>query len=158
MIKIRKGTIKDIPQIKKCLIDSWVEHAKQEPELLDEERMRRSDIDRYYRKAFQNPKLSFVLIAEIDGKFAGFQRADIQAIPNFFKHNKILYLDDAYILSEFRRKGIATLLIRETENIARRNKIRRLQGRVYTFNKPVQKLLAGLGYRSPFATWNKVID
>ncbi|KKR70986.1 MAG: hypothetical protein UU12_C0011G0006 [Candidatus Woesebacteria bacterium GW2011_GWA2_40_7b] len=35
MIKIRKGNSKDIPQIKESLIDSWVEHAEKEPQLLD---------------------------------------------------------------------------------------------------------------------------
>ena len=158
MIKIRKGTLKDILQIKECLIDSWVDHAKHEPELLDEERMRKSDIEGYYKKVFEDSETSFLIVAEIDGEFAGFQRVDIQEIPNFFKYNKILYLDDAYVLPKFRRNGIGTLLIREAEKIAKQNKIKRLQGRVYTFNKPVQKLLARLGYKSPHATWDKVID
>lgn len=157
MVKIRKGTPKDIPQIEACLIDSWVEHAIHEPELLDKERMEKSDIDGYYKKAFENSKTSFVIVAEVDGKFVGFQRADIQEIPAFFKDNRILYLDDLCVLPEFRRMGIATLLIKEAEKIANQNKIKRLQGRVYTFNKPVQKLLTGLGYRSPHATWDKVI-
>ena len=63
----------------------------------------------------KNPNTSFVIVAEVDGKFAGFQRADIQEIPSFFKHNKIFYLDDAYVLPEYRRMGIATLLIKKAE-------------------------------------------
>ncbi|KKR70987.1 MAG: Diamine N-acetyltransferase [Candidatus Woesebacteria bacterium GW2011_GWA2_40_7b] len=106
----------------------------------------------------KNPNTSFVIVAEVDGKFAGFQRADIQEIPSFFKHNKIFYLDDAYVLPEYRRMGIATLLIKEAEKIAKQNKIQRLQGRVYTFNKPVQNFLLRLGYKSPHAIWDKVIN
>ena len=157
MIKIRKATDKDIPQIKKCLIDSWVDHAIHVPELLDEERMKKSNIEKYYSKALNSPKTSFVIVAELDGKFAGFQRADIQKIPDFFKSNKIIYLDDAYVLPEFRRKGIATVLIKEIEKIAKKNKIKRLQGRVYTYNKSTQKLLTKLGYKTPYATWDKVL-
>lgn len=158
MIKIRKGTIKDIPKIKECLIDSWINHAKNVPHLLDEERMKKSDIEGYYKKALLNSKNSFILIAEIDGEFAGFQRADIQEIPDFFKNNKILYLDDGYVLPKYRRKGVSTFLIREVEKIAKRNKIKRLQARVYSFNKPIQKLLTELGWSIPHSTWDKVID
>jgi len=158
MIKIRKGIIKDILKIKECLIASWVDHARHVPELLDEERMKESDIEGYYKEAFENSKNSFVIVAEVDGKFAGFQRADIQKIPDFFKHSKILYLDDAYVLSKFRKKGIATLLIKEAEKIAKKNKIKSLQGRVYTYNKPIQNLLTKLGYTFPYSTWNKVIS
>jgi GNAT superfamily N-acetyltransferase len=154
---IRKGTLGDIPNIKECLVASWVEHARKEPELLDEERMRQSDIEGYYKKCFDNPDKCFVFVAEVGGKFAGFQRADIQEIPPFFKHNKILYLDDAYTIPEFRRKGVATILIREAEKTARKLGIKRIQSRVYTFNKPARELLMKLGYRSPHATWDKVL-
>ena len=156
-IEIRKGTKEDIPKIKECLVDSWVEHARQEPELLDEEKMRQSDIEGYYTKCFEDPNNSFVLIAEEDGKLVGFQRADVKEIPEFFKNNKILYLDDAYVLPEFRRKGIATKLIVDAERIAKDMDIKRIQSRVYTFNKPTQELLKSLGYRSPHATWDKVL-
>lgn len=157
-IVIRSGTPQDIPEIKKCLIDSWVEHAKQVPELLDEERMGQSDVEGYYKKAFDNPGKSFVFVAEVDGKFSGFQKADIQEIPSFFKHNRILYLDDGYVLPKFRRMGIATKLIQEAEKKAKELGIKRLQARVYTFNKPTQNLFAKLGYSSPHATWDKVLE
>ena len=156
-VEIRRGTVNDIPKIKDCLINSWVDHAKQEPELLDEERMRQSDIEGYYQKCFENADKCFVFVAEKDGNFAGFQRADIQEIQSFFRHNRILYLDDAFVLPEFRRQGIATKLIQEAENIAREKDIKRIQCRVYTFNKSTQKLLSKLGYRTPYATWDKVL-
>lgn len=47
-IAVREGTREDLPFIKSALIDSWVEHAKNEPDLLDEERMKQSDIKSYY--------------------------------------------------------------------------------------------------------------
>lgn len=156
-IKIRAASSEDIPCIKKLLIDSWVEHARREPELLDENRMRQSNVEEYYQKALNNPD-SFVLVAEIDGRFAGFIRGDITEIPNFFKNNRILYLDDCCVEEEFRRKGVATTLLIEMEKIAREKGIKRLQGRVYTFNEPVQELLISLGYSSPHETWNKVIS
>ncbi len=156
-LNIRRGTPEDIPRIKQSLIDSWIEHAKNEPELLDEERMKASNVEGYYKAAFDNPNCH-ILVAEQDGNFAGFIRADIQEIHNFFKHNRILYLDDVYVLPEYRKRGVARFLLTEVETIAREAGIRRLQGRVYTFNKPIQSLLRELGYHSPHAIWDKALE
>lgn len=157
-VTIRGAKPEDIPMIKKCLIDSWVEHAKAVPELLDGERMRASKVEEYYQKCFDEPDKCFVFIAESESRFAGFIRADIQEIPSFFKYPTIMYMDDTYVLPEYRRKGIAKSLIQKVEDLARDKGIKRLQGRVYTFNKPTQKLLESMGYTSPHATWDKVLD
>lgn len=156
-ITIRAGRVSDIPKIKDCLITSWVEHARRVPELLDKKQMRQSDVETYYKKCFDTTDKCFLFVAEVDGEFAGFQRADIQKIPNFFRHNKILYLDDAYVLPKYRRLGIATKLIIESEKKARKLGIKRIQSRVYAFNKPAQELLSRLGYKSPHSTWDKVL-
>ncbi len=156
-ITIRKGKIEDIARIKPCLIDSWVMHARHEPALLDEKRMMRSDIEEYYRKALRNKDCNF-LVAEVDGQFAGFIRADIQRIASFFRNNRILYLDDVYVVRKFRREGVAKSLMLEIESIAKSRHIKRLQARVYAFNKPMQKLLKSMGYGTPHSTWDKVLQ
>lgn len=155
-VKIRPGRRDDIAQIKQCLVDSWVDHAKKEPDLLDEERMRNSNIEKYYQKCFENDQCH-VLVAESDGQFAGFIRGDVQEIPNFFKDNKILYLDDTYVLPQYRRQNIARTLIQEMENLAKQKGIRRIQSRVYTYNKPVQSLLNSMNYNMPHSTWDKIL-
>jgi len=156
-VTIRRGTAEDIPAIKVCLIDSWVEHARHEPNLLDEERMRASNVEAYYEAALSDPN-AHVLVAERDGQFAGFIRADVQEIPNFFKHNRILFLDDVCVVPEYRHQGIARSLLQEIESVARELSIQRLQGRVYAFNTPAQHLLREMGYTSPHATWDKVLE
>jgi len=157
-ITIRNARPGDIPLIKECLIDSWIEHARQLPELLDEERMRTSKIEEYYQKCFDEPDKCFVYVAKSEGKFAGFVRADIQEIASFFRYPTILYLDDVYVPPEFRRKGVARQLIQKVEDLAREKGIKRLQGRVYAFNNATQKLMESMGYTSPHATWDKVLD
>lgn len=155
-LKIRRGTREDIPAIKECLINSWVEHAKNEPGLLDEDRMKASNVEGYYGAALDNSNCH-VLIAEKDGLFAGFIRGDVQEIPNFFKHNKILFLDDVCVVPMYRKQGVARLLLQEIESIAKEAGIQRLQARVYSFNKPAQNLLREIGYQTPYATWDKVL-
>lgn len=157
-IIIRIGKPEDIPVIKECLINSWIQHAKQEPDLLDEDRMKASDIKTYYEQVFDKPENHFLFVAEKGGKFAGFIRADVKQIPDFFKHPKILFLDDTYVLQKFRRKGIAKQLLLKAEKLARKLRIKKIQSRVYFYNKPVQQMLKNEGYRSPHATWDKVLD
>lgn len=155
-MKIRSATLEDIGFIKQHLTDSWVEHAKHEPDLLEEESMKIADVEGYYRAALRSPD-SFVFVAEVDGHIAGTIRADIQDIPKFFKHNKILYIDDVCVAPEYRKAGVAKALLLEVEALAKKRKIRRLQARVYAFNTPAQKLFEKAGYRAPHATWDKLL-
>jgi GNAT superfamily N-acetyltransferase len=154
---IRQGTEEDILLIKPYLLDSWVMHARNEPKLLDEDRMKKSDIEKYYKDALKN-KDSHFLIAEVDGQIVGFIRVDVKTIESFFRDSKILYLDDVYVVKAFRRSGVARALIGEAHKIAKSENIKRLQARVYTFNKPMQNLLISMGYTMPHSTWDKVID
>ena len=152
----RKAKPSDLAAIKSGLIDSWTEHARREPTLLDEEQMRNVGVESYYKDAFESDK-TFVFVAEVDGKFAGVQRADIQEIPHFYKDNKILYLDDAYVSPEFRGQGIIGALIKEVEKVAKERGIKRIQTRVYTYNKPMQRALEKLGYHMPHSSWDKLV-
>jgi GNAT superfamily N-acetyltransferase len=158
-MEIRNGTPADIPLIKKGLMDSWVEHARHVPHLLDEERMRQANVEGYYQDAFANPDRSLVLVAEVEEHFAGFIKGDIEQIPNFFKYfDRTLVLDDVYVFPEYRRQGVARALFKQAEEIARGRGVKRLQGRAYTFNQPVHRLLESLGYTVPHSTWDKVLD
>ncbi len=156
-IIIRSARLDDLPIIKPLWIDSWIEHARHEPGLLDEERMKRSDIDRYFRDALASPK-SLVLVAEINGQVAGAVKADQQDIPSFFRSPHIMYVDDLCTLPQYRRQGVAEALLGAVETKARELGIRRLQARVYTYNLAAQKLNAKLGWRMPHSTWDKELD
>ncbi|MBI5466750.1 MAG: GNAT family N-acetyltransferase [Candidatus Kerfeldbacteria bacterium] len=154
---IRRGELKDLPLIKQCLIDSWVEHARHEPALLDEERMRNSQVEEYYESALTNSK-NIILVAESQGKFAGFVRANKEEIPSFFKNSKTLFIDDICVLPEYRKHGVGRNLLQEIEKLAKGENIRRLQCRVYTFNVPSQRLFQSMGYSMPHSIWDKSLE
>lgn len=145
-----------MPFFKDRLIEMWVDHAKHEPTLLDEEQMRNSNVDKWYKDAFDSDK-TCVFVAEVDGNFAGVVRADINEISHFFKDNKILYLNDAFVLPQYRGRGIMRALIHEVEKAAKEKGIKRIQTRVYTYNKAMQKALEASGYHMPHSTWDKLI-
>lgn len=157
-IIIRPGKLEDVSQIKDNLINLWVEHAKNEPGLLDENEMRKTDAEGFYKKCFETQDKCFTFVAEDSGKIVGFLKADITEIPSFFIHPKILYLDDLFVLPDYRRQGIAKALILKAEELAKEKNIKRIQARVYTFNTGMHEFLKSLGYHSPHATWDKTLD
>lgn len=155
-ILIRKATLQDIPFIKKSLITSWVEHAHQNPEILSEERMKKSKIEKYYSDAINNHK-AYVFIAEIAKNKVGLISGYKKELASFFKDPNILYIDDIYVVPDYRRKGIAKVLLSKMEKVAKENGIKRIDGRIYEFNKPMQKLLAKMNYYTPYGTWVKIL-
>lgn len=155
-VNIRKATNDDIPFIKTCLIDSWVEHAKNNPKLMTEERMRQSKVEEYYSKKIKNEE--YVLIADVDGIRAGLIATYKQQLESFFKDSEVLYIDDIYVVSKYRRMGIAKTLLTEIESIAKKNGIKRIDGKVYSFNKSMQKLLGKMNYHTPYSNWVKVLE
>jgi GNAT superfamily N-acetyltransferase len=155
MIRIRTGKAEDFDNIKNYLIDLWVMHAENEPDLLDKERIRNSNVKSYYQKSLENPEKSCFFVAEEENEIYGFIKIDIKKIDSFFKNPKILYIDDLFVMPKYRRKGVAKLLLNRVENLAKEGGIKRIQARVYAFNSNMHKLLVSQGYNSPYATWNK---
>jgi hypothetical protein len=154
-ICFRDATIDDIPRIEELLKESWIEHARQEPDMLDEDTMRREDVEKYYKDGLSDPTNTFIRIAEIGGQLVGVLRADIKNIEPFFKHQKVLWLDDVVVLKQFRRKRIIDQLLKEFERIAMQNNIEQTQLRVYSYNIAMQTALIRNGYHSPHSLFEK---
>ncbi len=152
----RKATLGDMEFVKSCLIDSWSEHALNTPHLLNKDRLNAFESEDFYIKSIANDEGCF-LIAEHDGKPVGLVVAYITKLSYFFIHPQSIYIDDIYVVDDFRRAGVAKILMDSVEEFAKAKGIRRLDNRVYSYNIPMQKLLTKLGYSSPFATWIKTI-
>ncbi|AHB40196.1 N-acetyltransferase GCN5 [candidate division WWE3 bacterium RAAC2_WWE3_1] len=155
-MKIRKATKKDIPKIRRGLLESWLSHVDNEPMYYNRDRVEKSDIDTYYTNAMDSVD-SFVLIIEENGKFIGFGKADIQKIEPWYKEQKVLYIDDIYIEKEFRKKGCAKTLLQEFEKMAKTRDIKWIKARVYSFNEPAKKLNASFGFYPLYSEYFKII-
>ena len=157
-IELRDGAIEDIPQIKELLMESWLEHAQKEPEILDEETMKKEDVGSIYREAYDNSDLFFVRIAEINGQFAGVIKDNIERPEPFWKHRQIARVEDIAVVNEFRRQGVGRKLFRNAKKIAKERGIEQIHSRVYTFNYPMIKLMESEGCHSPHQLYTTPTD
>lgn len=86
-----------------------------------------------------------VLIAEVDGKAAGY------AIYFFtyasFRGRPKLYLEDLFVLPEHRRGGLGAKFFAELCKLAQRAKCARLEWCVLDWNKPARRFYERLGAR-----------
>lgn len=156
-MKIRFANKKDVPLLKNYLIEMWLMHADYEPEYLNRGYIEKSLVEKYLAPCFIKLPKSYILIAEDNSKIIGFLKVDITKIEKFFSSFKILYLDDLYILKEYRKKGIAKLLMSEAENMAKEKKLKIMKARIYSFNKPSQNLFSLFSFKPLYSEWFKVI-
>jgi GNAT superfamily N-acetyltransferase len=81
-------------------------------------------------------KVCDALVAETDGKIVGF--ALFYTNYSTWK-GKCLYLEDLFILPEYREHGIGSMLFDEVVNIAKQRGVRRMDWQVLEWNEPAIK-------------------
>ncbi|MFX0201750.1 MAG: GNAT family N-acetyltransferase [Candidatus Hodarchaeota archaeon] len=88
-----------------------------------------------------------LLAAEIDGNYVGYVKVLWQSVYAFFRENNIPEINDLFVETEYRRKGIATRLVGEAENIIRnRSKIAGIGFGMYVDYGPAQRMYVLRGY------------
>jgi GNAT superfamily N-acetyltransferase len=93
------------------------------------------------RRALAGPKpMVEVFLAEISGKPIGFALF-FQTFSTFVGRPGI-YLEDLFVLPEYRRRGIATALFQELFRIARERDCGRVEWSVLDWNEPAIKFYA----------------
>lgn len=124
MIKIRKGTKKDLSKV----LELIKELADYEGEL-KEVSISKKDLEKY---GFCENPLYFFLVAESD--------SDVIGLAIYFMHfstwkGKCLYLEDLIVSNKYRRQGVGTLLFENLIKIANKENIRRIMWQVLYWNK-----------------------
>jgi len=143
MIKIRKGTIKDIPK----MIYLWKElmnyHETLDKTYYGLNKDALSTWKTWITKEMKK-KNFFVLLAEKNNKVIGYANGSIQKRPPCFTIQKNGYVEGAVVSSKYRRKGITKMLMDELFKWFKKQKVKFIELRVYSNNK------TGL------ATWRKL--
>lgn len=131
-MSIRKGKIKDIPQIAKlsyCLVQS---HAKFD----DYYTMKRDAIKTFNKFHRENiyGKNSLLLVAEEKGKIIGYIVARIMKRPPIFKEKEKGFIGSVYIIKKFRRTGILKGFLDEIITWFKKKKIEHIELHIHYKN------------------------
>lgn len=99
-----------------------------------------------------------VMLAEVDGKSVGY--AIYLFTYSSFLARPTLYLEDVFVLPEFRRGGIGCLFFEELRREARREKCGRMEWVVLDWNTPAHRFYLKLGAKplDNWVTYRMVLD
>lgn len=131
-IAIRKGKISDSRTLLKLL--------NSVPELQSSEESNTYTLA-WVRNALADKKRNLVLVANKDNHIIGFLIAEI------WVKKRYSFINDIFIDKKYRKKGIATQLMKSYETICKKLKLRTIIGLVLTTNKKMHNLKEKLGYK-----------
>lgn len=99
-------------------------------------------LDQLIQDGFGEEPLYFSHILEWEGQAAGFTLC-------YFRYStwkgKSLYLEDLFVLPEFRGRGLAKLALRELKELAQRENCGRFEWQVLDWNEPAINFYKSLG-------------
>ena len=134
MYQIRKATLEDIPQVLYFIKQIAIYEKMEDQVIATEETL---------KEWMFNKKISQSIIISVDGKDIGFALY-------FFNFSTFvgkggLYLEDLFVLEEYRKKGYGKALFRELIKIAVENDCGRMEWVCLNWNKPSIDFYLSLG-------------
>ena len=100
----------------------------------------------FIKKRFReiiSSKNTFLLLVESNTDVAGY--LTVSLIKNV--NQKMGYVDDIFVLKEFRKKGLGSLLIKELISILKKKKFKKIRLGAYIDNKKALDLYKKLGFK-----------
>jgi diamine N-acetyltransferase len=147
----------DISSFVSELKSMWLQHSGNHPNLISSEFLKDIDMDEYLRNSLAK-KGEFILVAMFKDIPVGMMRVEERELEDFFKHKKCFFIDDAVVLDNYRRMGVATLLVKKAKEIAKERGIKVLKSRVYTFNHPAIKHLQAQGFDNLYSEYFFLVE
>ena len=134
---IRKLTINDFEIVESVIAKLHKIHVDNRPDFYIENE---HPISKKEYKAMLNNQDKINIAYIVDDKIAGVCLATIKD-----KFEKSIYIDDIFVLEEFRHQGIATKLYKQVKSIAKDIRAKRIDLTVWQFNKTAMKFYESLG-------------
>lgn len=139
-MKIRKATKKDFGQYSRLKKEDIAEYSK-----IIKQKIKVAQ-DTQIKKEFDGilkSKDHLILVAETNKELIGYLTGSIT--KNIWQHSG--YIDDVFVIKDFKRKGIATKLMKTFMKIIKTKKIKKCRLGVNTKNKKAIKLYKKLGFK-----------
>ncbi len=130
-MNIRKATLKDLETIRK-LNQKLFKYGYKFDKTLDCNWPINNK--KYFKEAITK-KDSLALVALVNNKIIGYFIGNTKKAEDYRKLKKIAEADDAYIIPEYRRRGIGNLLLKKFLVWAKKKGIKRARALIATQNK-----------------------
>ena len=137
---IRKLTINDFEIVESVIAKLHKIHVDNRPDFYIENE---HPISKNEYKALLNNQDKISIAYIVDDKIAGVCLATIKD-----KIEKSIYIDDIFVLQEFRHQGIATKLYKQVESIANNIGAKRIDLTVWKFNNTAINFYKSLGMKT----------
>lgn len=137
---IRKLTINDFEIVESVIAKLHKIHVESRPDFYIENE---HPINKMEYKAMLNNQDKISIAYIVDDKIAGVCLATIKD-----KIEKSIYIDDIFVLEDFRHQGIATKLYKQVESIANNIGAKRIDLTVWQFNKTAINFYKSLGMKT----------
>lgn len=137
---IKELNVNDFTVVESIIAKLHKLHVENRPDFyIENER----PINKKEYKAMLNSKDKINIAYLVDDKIAGICLATIKD-----KIEKSIYIDDIFVLEEFRHQGIATRLYKQIESIAKEIEAKRVDLTVWQFNKNAMNFYKSLGMKT----------
>lgn len=137
---IRELTINDFEIVESIIAKLHKIHVENRPDFYIKNE---HPIGKKEYKAMLNSKDKINIAYIVDDRIAGICLATIKD-----RIEKSIYIDDIFVLEEFRHQGIATRLYKQVENIANDIEAKRIDLTVWQFNKTAMNFYKSLGMKT----------
>ncbi len=155
-IRVPKET--DVKLITKCLIDMCTEHATHMPHIFNLNRMQDFYETRNYCLSSMHHDKSRFIVADTNGQVSGFGIAKVRRAFDAPAGERYLYIENFYVVKQFRGGETSHSLIDEFRKIARNEGLKSIQADVYAFNSIMQGLMRSEGSSQIFSRWEIPIN
>ena len=144
-VLIRKGKDKDLPEI----IENWKALIRSNlayNQTIFKLKPNYMALGRKFMKKNLRARNIAVYVAEARGHVVGYIMVSVKKNPNIYAIDKEAYIGDLFVKSNFRRKGVGTLLLKETEKWAKHKKLLQLSLNTNVKNYLAQKAYSKFGF------------
>jgi len=146
MITVRTATKSDLPD----LIDLWRGlmdyHQQLDPKLFPLKKNAKSIIKKFFIKNIKRNN-ALVLIAKDKTNPIGYLMGFIRDYPPVYVEDKIGYLSDGFIISDYRKKGIMKRMISQAKTFFKNKKMKHIYLRSDTINQSGWKSWEKIGFK-----------
>ena len=144
-----------LEQVSELLSEMWLMHAEKS-NLVSQNKLIEISAKDYLKDIFDKDKQTG-FIALMDKEVVGFVKCEIKKCPEFFIHDKEVFVDDLIVKKEYRENGIATKLINECVLFAKENCIKLLTGKVWKFNKEARSFLDKMEMQEDYGFFSREV-